>query len=327
MNNQEVNEFMHRYLDDDLSGDEAALLEEHLRHFPASSAMFERLKQLNSDLEQLPKVTPPISIVDAILPRLEREGLWNEESVPSTEQNGLQSDLPASVIVPRVGKSRRFGTAYRWLGGVVAAGIALTVFITTLGPGTTTNDSANENFSSEAAKQSSRAMDNSVQSDALTASESIEGTDGITSQNNDMKSFTIAGSEEPDSGALADKDMKADDQNGINKDVAKGLAARSGDVGDRGKPMYSLGFVDPEPIVSPDEMTVATITTQPEGGQQIVITDHNGNLVFQTAIYEDTLLNLHWSTDSKQVEFDVASESSTQHMTIDLVEKVVKKAK
>jgi len=327
LNNQEVNELMHRYLDDDLSGDEAALLEEHLRHFPANSAMFERLKQLNSDLEQLPKVTPPISIVDTILPRLEREGLWNEESVPSTEPNGLQSDHPAGVIVPRVGKSRRFGTAYRWFGGAVAAGIALTLFITTLGPGTTTNDSANENLSSIATKESSRAMDNSAPSDALTASDSIEGTNGITSQENDMKSFTIAGSEEPDADAPADKDLKADDQYGINNDVEKGLAARSGDVDDRGKPMYSLGFVDPEPIISPDEMTMATVTTQPEGGQQIVITDHNGNLVFQTDTYEDTLLNLQWSSDSKHVEFDVASESSTQHMMIDLVKKVVTKEK
>lgn len=144
MTNEEVNEYMHRYLDDDLSDDEAELLMEHLRQSPATSAMFERLKRLHSDLEQLPRVTPPISIVDSILPRLEREGLWSDPTVSNTEQTATSVNKARTAAPERGSKTGRQRIHYKWLGGVVAAGIALAVFITTFGPGTSVDDSADD---------------------------------------------------------------------------------------------------------------------------------------------------------------------------------------
>jgi hypothetical protein len=120
MTNQEVNEFMQRFLDDDLSEDEAEKLLEHLKQSPASEAMFNRLVQLNDDLQQLPKVTPPISIVDSIIPQLEREGLWTS----SMGQSGSGSGSASARF--------RFSGMMKWVSGVAVAGIALTVFITTM---------------------------------------------------------------------------------------------------------------------------------------------------------------------------------------------------
>jgi hypothetical protein len=120
MTNQEVNEFMQRFLDDDLSEDEAEKLLEHLKQSPASEAMFNRLVQLNDDLQQLPKVTPPISIVDSIIPQLEREGLW----ASSMGQSGSGSGSASARF--------RFSGMMKWVSGVAVAGIALTVFITTM---------------------------------------------------------------------------------------------------------------------------------------------------------------------------------------------------
>ncbi|MDQ0339602.1 hypothetical protein J2S00_002390 [Caldalkalibacillus uzonensis] len=53
-------------LDGDLSEDEQQQLEHHLTHCPNCEATFQRYKALHEQLEQLPKVTPPHSIVDQL---------------------------------------------------------------------------------------------------------------------------------------------------------------------------------------------------------------------------------------------------------------------
>ena len=150
MTSQEVNEYMHRFLDDDLSEEETALLMDHMMKSPASAAMFERLKRLNSDLEQLPKVTPPISIVDSILPRLEREGLWTDATTPAAD---IAAPAPTSErVIPIRGNAGngRIRNVYKWTGGIAAAAIALTVFISTMMPGENGNSNAADNALEEA---------------------------------------------------------------------------------------------------------------------------------------------------------------------------------
>lgn len=71
MNCIEVGELMHRKLDSDLSTEEEKELELHLAQCASCNLIFERLSLLSTHLEQLPQVTPPFSIVDSILPRLE----------------------------------------------------------------------------------------------------------------------------------------------------------------------------------------------------------------------------------------------------------------
>jgi len=71
MNCQEGMELMQRYVDYDLNEEETARLMEHVGQCPDCAAMFQRLVRLSRGLEQLPRVTPPYSLVDAILPKLE----------------------------------------------------------------------------------------------------------------------------------------------------------------------------------------------------------------------------------------------------------------
>lgn len=128
MNDQEVKEYMHRFLDDDLSEEEVKQLERHLHESPGSAVLFERLKRLNSELEQLPRVSPPVSIVDSILPQLERAGLL--EQPPELGGGTAAAVSPASRQTP----PRRFRTwrdriHYKAAGSVIAAGIVLTLLI------------------------------------------------------------------------------------------------------------------------------------------------------------------------------------------------------
>ena len=58
-------------LDGDLDEQETEILMTHTRHCPDCAAMFSRLQMLSSGLENLPKVTPSYSLVDAIMPRLQ----------------------------------------------------------------------------------------------------------------------------------------------------------------------------------------------------------------------------------------------------------------
>lgn len=72
MNCEEVVELMQRELDGDLDSLEQERLREHLARCPDCAVLFSRLQKLSSELEQLPRVVPRYSLVDAILPQLER---------------------------------------------------------------------------------------------------------------------------------------------------------------------------------------------------------------------------------------------------------------
>jgi hypothetical protein len=116
MNCQEVIEFMQRYIDDDLNQQETSLMMDHVGQCPDCAAMLVRLQQLSSELTQLPRVVPRFSLVDAILPELDRLQAAQSEGELSKETN------PESVQVPtRSSRPRRH--VFRKLSGVIAAGV------------------------------------------------------------------------------------------------------------------------------------------------------------------------------------------------------------
>lgn len=141
MNCQEVMELMQRYLDKDLNEPETRTLLRHLQQCPECTEMFERLKRLSNDLESLPKVLPPYSIVDSILPQLEqldrlgREGgVTAEESASAERSVAQETDAFSNERSPKerlpAGKwpwSRKI--SWGWAGGVIAAGIVLGVVV------------------------------------------------------------------------------------------------------------------------------------------------------------------------------------------------------
>lgn len=122
----EVMEWMHRYLDHDLSQDEIAQMFRHIDSCPSCAEVFERLSLLSKKLEQLPDVKPPFSLVDSILPQLaELDRGSREQSAVITEE---------SVVVPfneglRPKSSKRASVASRTGIGAVAAAIILGIAI------------------------------------------------------------------------------------------------------------------------------------------------------------------------------------------------------
>lgn len=162
---QEVMDYMQRHLDGDLDEYETEILKEHTRHCPDCAAMYERLKLLSAELESLPKVMPQYSLVDAILPQLERI----EPAVHADPHSGPSKPVPLMPVVlpgdlgPRRAAKR---PTRRWterisvraLAGVVAAGLVVGLFLVTYNP-----NAANDLFTGGAAMDSA---DSSSSSDA-----------------------------------------------------------------------------------------------------------------------------------------------------------------
>ncbi|AIQ14010.1 anti-sigma factor [Paenibacillus durus] len=91
MNCAEVMEWMHRYLDHDLSRDESLEMFRHIDGCPSCAELFERLNALSSELEQLPDVSPPFSLVDSILPQLEA---IDREKAAAAAPSTAETDSP-----------------------------------------------------------------------------------------------------------------------------------------------------------------------------------------------------------------------------------------
>ncbi|MEX2461776.1 MAG: zf-HC2 domain-containing protein [Paenibacillaceae bacterium] len=70
MNCEQIMDEMQRYVDEDLTQAEQDSLMAHIKQCPDCAASFEQLQRLSAQLRLLPKVSPPFSIVDSILPKL-----------------------------------------------------------------------------------------------------------------------------------------------------------------------------------------------------------------------------------------------------------------
>lgn len=129
----EVTEWMHRYLDHDLSPAETEDMFRHLETCPACADLFERLASLSEQLENLPDVQPPFSLVDSILPRLEAL----DREAEAQEQSARMEPAPAAAVESGAmpGRSRRSNRrggssmAMRTGIGAVAAAVMLGIAI------------------------------------------------------------------------------------------------------------------------------------------------------------------------------------------------------
>lgn len=125
MNCQEVVESMHRYLDRDLSSDETALMYQHIAVCPTCAETFQLLKSLSKELEELPAVTPPVSLVDAIMPRLD---VIDRERGGSSASPKEASSSPAEMM-PEIRRPRREASWWSTVGGRTAIGAAAAAVI------------------------------------------------------------------------------------------------------------------------------------------------------------------------------------------------------
>lgn len=123
MNCQEVVEYMHRYLDQDLDPEETAQMYRHVAVCPACAEKFNVLKSLSRDLEDLPAVTPPYSLVDSILPQLDAIDLARQE------QAKVDDDKGPAVMMPELKRSRRTTSWWGSIAGRTAIGTAAAAVI------------------------------------------------------------------------------------------------------------------------------------------------------------------------------------------------------
>jgi len=125
---EEVSELMQRHLDGDLDPSEESVLQAHIAMCPECARLWDRLLRLHAELDALPKVKPPFSLVDAILPRLaEIDRAALEAAAPSADSVGaVMNDMPEKEAARRPRRRRKPWAAF---GGVVAAGIVLGIYM------------------------------------------------------------------------------------------------------------------------------------------------------------------------------------------------------
>lgn len=123
----EVMEWMHRYLDHDLSQEEIIEMFRHIDNCPSCADVYDRLSTLSRQLEQLPDVKPPFSLVDSIMPRLDELDRGVQEPVmTSTDESNV---VPLSRKSSHGKTPKGSSMAARTGIGAVAAAIILLIAI------------------------------------------------------------------------------------------------------------------------------------------------------------------------------------------------------
>ncbi|MGG4143215.1 zf-HC2 domain-containing protein [Paenibacillus algorifonticola] len=327
MNCQEVMEYMQRELDGDLDEYEKATMTNHFKQCPDCAAMFERLKNLSAELENLPHVTPSYSLVDAIMPQLEQLSFEAAGSVVE----------PQEMATPKRRKTpnRAASSKLRQLTGVVAACLVAGTFIISYNAGwfngsqsnhdmsrteasATAADSPLENYDRSAVKQfvatdpqasgevNTESLDTGMSLKTNVTDQSVDGSnqDGGSATGNNSSEFgasdvgSASGLTAPDS-----KDARSD--TGTDTSISQAPAAEDG------KPLESLSG-EPEkaplatvPLVSADGVYSAEVV-----GYAIKIyeaSDHK--LLLETARKNGQIANLSWSEDNKILNYEIHLES------------------
>ena len=349
MKSQEVMELMNRYLDGDLDERELERLERHLQQSPEAVAMFERLKRLHHQLEQLPMVTPPTSIVDAILPKLEQ--IDAQAGVPAPEKRDVAGSRPE-----RLRRNNRI-----WAAGTVAA--AVLVLAVALPTGILVNRNGTDSAESLACAApqagSSRSMHFEADASATAQNAAAFGIADETARSADAGSSgdgtPLAGlpSENPSEKTneevqvpLAMKDQYGQPIAGFTSAGVPGSAESSGEEAIAGKIgdeepllleeeqlglMGVLGFAE-EPSAD-DGRTPVTAYAEgaPPAGWQVsvakagdgafvIVTNETGVDVFVTAAYPGEPAGFAWSADGNRLAFEYEQDGEVHRVTIDLVE-------
>ena len=188
---QEVMDYMQRQLDGDLDERETDILHKHTRHCPDCAEMLERLQRLSGELDSLPKVAPPFSLVDAILPQLD-------------EIDNKLAPHAAAFSAPEEASRRAAPTDRRkgWLGrlplrtlsGVVAASIVAGLFIFNYNTPEPTEQAAEVNTF-----QSRTGGMNDTGADSMNGGGEMPGEQegGVSEGNDEMGIFVTNSNEEP----------------------------------------------------------------------------------------------------------------------------------
>ncbi|WP_458121683.1 anti-sigma factor family protein [Paenibacillus sp. Z6-24] len=141
MKREVAEEWMSRYLDGDLNGEDTKALFRYMDENPEAAETFRIMTALSLRLEKLPDVTPKYSLVDAILPQLDLldEGRRTESASEIGIMEPQQDDQDELADRRRQRRTWRERLPVRTIGGIVAAGVVLGVSIASYEPKTLTD--------------------------------------------------------------------------------------------------------------------------------------------------------------------------------------------
>lgn len=185
MNCQEVIEFMQRYIDEDLNQQEKKLMMDHIGQCPDCATMLIKLQKLSSELTQLPRVIPRYSLVDAILPELER--LRAAESTETSNSNESVTSVTAAATL-RSNRPRRH--LFRNLSGIIAAAVVAGLLLFNLPQngafidGGNSNDAAQAPMSDMAASESSSMLKKDMKGSSNTSEMGATTNSTFNDENN-----------------------------------------------------------------------------------------------------------------------------------------------
>lgn len=311
MNCQEVMELMQRQLDDDLDESEKEVLTNHTRQCPDCAAMFERLQLLSAELTSLPKVMPSYSLVDAIMPELERMELYGKSAALAEPI----ASIDTSHAVPRRAKRQRRWPSIRIMSGVIAAGIVAGLFLVTYQPGSlpdigslaksSSNDSSSN--AAETANQAPEGMSFSASDARVGAPNPEVSTEGFNREdvtlNNKLESDASDGKTDegtgsmpssPEQGQLDGKNIAGGSDFGVAQD-GKSLVPQENELG---------GTADLFSFPSPDGKYNAKV----EAFTIKLYALNDNSLVYTTPRKNGQLVNLSWADDSSVLAYEVHVE-------------------
>jgi hypothetical protein len=309
MNCQEVMELIQRHVDHDLNEQETSLMMNHAGHCPDCAAMLERLVNLSRGLDQLPRVVPPYSLVDAILPEL---GKWDAAAAETGE---------SASLTPRGRRAER--TRRTWIArvsGVVALGVVVGLLLVN-GPfsgrmGTSQQDAASmpDAAANKNATSLSAAGSNDMMDQAASAKPSAEFAPQETVQPFENKGLSAAAPKsEPSSGksdaaggtqrsgeASGSPAAEADEAVPASPGNAKGLTVNPSNSAT--EPLVTMKEVKPvtEEAVSPDGQWKAVLT---DGALQVFRTS-DGSLVYDQAPDLGKRSGLVWNVDGTALDYE-----------------------
>lgn len=164
----EVMEWMHRYLDHDLSQEEMLEMFRHIDDCPSCAEVFDRLTMLSRQLEELPDVKPPFSLVDSILPQLDQldRGVRDEPVIAGSEDPKI---VPFTRQSTRGKKSKGASIATRTGIGAAAAAVILLFAVFNMPesmPGADMDQAYNAAGSEASSKMMTKSADNAAPADA-----------------------------------------------------------------------------------------------------------------------------------------------------------------
>lgn len=314
MNSQEVMEKMHRYLDGDLDERETARLMDHLRQSPESAAMFERLKQLHLELAQLPKVTPPHSIVDAILPRL--------EAVASA---GKQT---AGTPAAQERKPRGSRTFARWAGGAAVTAAAL-LFVIVLRPGMDDGTNMAETVADDG-QEMAFMMNTEADVRSMSVTDQMGTADG-GAPSMDVKS---SGAFDPDAPVSESPAGAGEGSGEPAPDGGEEFSVALTSVAEKQQSVMGMMAIDQADTAGNDnEMDVWAADAEggPEGwrvivapaadGTQVIIKDEADRSVYVSAGYPGEPVQFRWSEDGHTLSFDIEMNGGLHRVSIDVQER------